>query len=78
MKKIQKYVELKSIRQARKDEKICFSYPSPMKNIDGYKGDDKIKDAIAEHKAGNCKMLVWREVEVPDDYMEMRMKGLLL
>jgi hypothetical protein len=62
--KVQKYVEIKSLKEAKKNEKICASYPNPSKNVSGYRTDDCIKHALKDAKNGECKLLVWREVEV--------------
>lgn len=61
--KVWKYVQIKSLREARKDEVVCACYPSPIKNVSGNKAEEKIKLAAKDAKAGKCKLLIWREVE---------------
>jgi hypothetical protein len=66
--KIWKYIEIKSLREAKKDEKIVAYYPNPMQNRDGYKTDECIKLALKDAKQGKCKLLIWREVEDENFY----------
>ncbi len=69
MRKIWKYVRLASIRQVKKDETICFYYPHPCNNFTARKEEEEAKRGASDAKAGKCKILVWREVEVEDDWM---------
>lgn len=61
--KVFKYVPIKRVSYAKKDEEINFIYPSPIHNNCGKKDDIKIKQNIQDFKDGKCKMMVWREVE---------------
>ena len=63
MGKIWRYVQINSLKQTRKDEKVCTCYPNPAKNTEGYKTDDNMIAAEKDAKAGKCKLLVWREVD---------------
>ena len=40
-----KYVEIKSLKEAKKDETVCAFYPNPAKNISGKKSEECIKEA---------------------------------
>ena len=63
MGKIWKYIQINSLKQARKDERVCAYYPNSAKNTDGYKTDDNMIAAEKDAKAEKCKLLVWREVD---------------
>ncbi len=62
--KIQKYIEIKDLSEARDDEYICVMFADSSKNYTGKKTDELMKSAIADAKLGKCKLLVWREVDV--------------
>ena len=64
MSKLWKYVEIKSLKEAKKDEEVCACYPTPGLNVAGKKNEPKIKEAVKDAKAGKCRLLIWREVEV--------------
>ncbi len=66
MAKLWKYVELKSLSEAGPDEKVCTSYYSPSRNVSGKKTEEKMLAAEKDAQAGECRLLVWREVEVDD------------
>lgn len=63
MSKIWKYVRINSLKEAKKDEKVCAVYPSPIKNTSGKKTDEQIKKAAKDAKEGKCKLVIWRECE---------------
>lgn len=66
---IQKYVEIKKLSEAKKDETVVASYPTPYKNVSGKKTDKKIKEAYEDARKGKCKLLVWREIDGPNPYI---------
>ena len=64
MARIEKYVQIKTLRHAKKDEIVCACYPKPIKNVSGKKHETKIQVAAIDAKDGKCKLFVWREVEI--------------
>lgn len=76
MSKLWRYVQLKNLREVKKDERICACYPCPVQNTSGKKTDENIIRAAKDAKEGKCKLLVWREVET-DLYQEDRDKETL-
>lgn len=65
---IWKYVEIKKLTEAKKDETICASYPRPTSNVSGKRSEEKIKKAYKDAKQGKCRLLVWREVDEENPY----------
>lgn len=68
MRKIWKYVKLNRLGAAKKDEIVNACYPNPAKNVNGKKDSPQIIAAAQDAKEGKCKLLVWREVEISDDW----------
>lgn len=58
-----KYVEIKSLDEADKNEDVCAIYPNPSKNVSGKNTEEKMKIAESNAKAGKCRLLVWRGEE---------------
>ena len=59
---MEKYVQIKNLKEAKKGETIFTSYPNPSKNVSGKKHEEKIINAAKDAKEGKCRLLVWREV----------------
>lgn len=65
---IWKYVEIQKLSEAKNDETICASYPTPCKNVAGKKKEEKMKKAYRDAKQGKCRLLVWRCVDEPGPF----------
>lgn len=70
MRTVEKYVRIYTLRQAKKGENVCAYYPHPVQNTCGRKDEPHMLKAEQDAKDGKCKLLVWRKVEVPDDYFD--------
>ena len=66
------YEQIKSLKQARKDERIVACYDYPGKNFTAYKDDERLKEAVEDSKQGKCKLLVWREFDYNPKDIEMK------
>ena len=62
-----RYVEIKGLHGAKKDEKVCAVYPNSYKNVSGSKTDEKMKKAAEDAKKGKCKLVVWRNCEEAEE-----------
>ena len=57
-----RYVTIKNLKEAKKDEVVCACYPESRKNVSGKKTEEKIIKAAKDAKMGMCKLIIWREV----------------
>lgn len=67
---MQRYIEIKELSEAYKDEEVCALYPNPAKNVAGKKTEDKMKEAEKDAKDGKCRLLVWRETGAGQSLMQ--------
>lgn len=67
---IEKYVEIKTLEEARDNEKIVASYPKQYLNVSGYKNEPKMKECEENARLGRCKLLVWRKVNSEGSIMK--------
>ena len=67
---IEKYIEIKTLEEARDGETIIASYPKQYLNVSGYKDEPKMKEHEESARMGKCKLLVWRKVNTGGDIMK--------
>ena len=56
------YVRLRHPKDAGPLEQITVSYRDPVRNFTGFRDDPRVLAAVKEKEAGQCQVLVWREV----------------
>lgn len=59
---MEKYVQIYSLDEAMKNEKVCACYPRPCQNVSGGKYEETMIKAEQDAKEGKCKLLVWRKI----------------
>ena len=60
---IEKYIEIKTLKEARDDEMIVASYTKQYRNVSGYKDEPKMKEHEENARLGKCRLPVWRKVK---------------
>ena len=64
---MEKYIEIKTLKEANPNEEICAVYQNPNYNIAGKQNDEKLINAEKDAVQGKCKLYVWREINNSDN-----------
>lgn len=57
-----RYVQIEDLAEADDNEEVYACYPNSLLNVSGKKSEARVQTAAKDAAAGNCKLLVRREL----------------